>query len=128
MDKVDDDTTRGGASWTGVRTGGIRDMDSEVLSKTTSGVGEGDEVELRCSERRAGAEHVVDKGLGGIGVDGERWDVGMVASDLEDSGGYTERTPCSQNSARGTGQLIGRAGPQEADRQDSGRPKVGKTG
>ena len=128
LGNVGDDTTRGGASWTGVRTGGIRDMDSEVLSKTTSGIGEGFEVELRCSERRAGAEHVVDKGLGGIGVDGERWDVGMVASDLEDSGGYTERTPRSQNSARGTGQLIGRAGPQEADRQDSGRPSVGKAG
>ena len=128
MDKVDDDTTRGGASWTGVRIGGIRDMDSGVPSKTTSGVGEGFEVELRCSARRAGAEHVVDKGLGGIGVDGERWDVGMVASDLEDSGGYTERTPRSQNSARGTGQLNGRAGPQGADRQDSGRPNVSKAG
>ena len=128
MGKVGDDTTRGGASWTGVRTGEIRDMDSEVLNKTTSGVGEGDEVELRCSECRAEAEHVVDKGQGGVGVDGERWDVGMVASDLENSGGYTERTPRSQNSARGTGQLNGRAGPQEAGRQDSGRPNVGKAG
>ena len=69
MGEVGDDTTRGGASWTGVRTGGIRDMDSEVLSKTMSGVGEGVEVELRCSARRAGAKHVVGKGQGGAGVD-----------------------------------------------------------
>ena len=128
MDKVDDDTTCGGASWTGVRTGGIRDMDSEVLSKTTSGVGEGDGVELRCSARRVGTKHVVGKGQGGAGVDGGRGDAGVVASDLENSGGYTERTPRSQNSARGTGQLNGRAGPQEAGRQDSGRPNVGKAG
>ena len=71
IDKVGNDTTCSGASWTEVRTGGIHDMDSEVLNKATLGIGEGVEVELRCSEHRAEAEHIVDRGQGRIGVDGE---------------------------------------------------------
>ena len=105
LGNVGDDTTRGGASWAGVRTGGIRDMDSEVLNKTTSGVGEGDEVELRCSARRVGTKHVVGKGQGGAGVlEARSPEIPMFKN------GPCDRHPILLLNARPNGERVAKAG------------------